>query len=264
MDTFNYSKYNYINFGFKSAHLSYQLSKRGFAKEELVEHISFIVDHSYIIFNNHVYRQIIGIPMGTSCAPHLANIFLHMYEKAYINNIIGTNLLDSSHILTELQNIFRYQDDLIVFEDNGVFQNIITDIYPPEMLLKNTNVSSNEVNYLDLNISVHENKYIYKSYDKRKDFKFIVINYPNLSGNIPMKQAYGTFTSQLIRFSRINLNINDFKRDIINMVNKLVRQHYHVHKLLEYFIHFANFYPLAWTCYGHDILDKQFIDDIFF
>ena len=32
----------------------------------------------YIIYKNCIYRQVTGIPMGTNCAPYLANIFLFM------------------------------------------------------------------------------------------------------------------------------------------------------------------------------------------
>ena len=48
--------------------------------ENLVQWTNYIIDNSYIMFQDNVYRQVIGIPMGTSCAPFLANIFLHMYE----------------------------------------------------------------------------------------------------------------------------------------------------------------------------------------
>ena len=56
------------------------------------------------------------------------------------------------------------------------------------MVLKNTNISPNEVNYLDLNITICGIccKYVYKSYGKRDDFNFKIMNYPNLSGNVPM------------------------------------------------------------------------------
>ena len=116
-----------------------------------------------------MFRQIIGIPMGTNCAPLLANIFLHMFEKMFITDILMVN----TDIASYSKFIFRFQDDLIVFEDNGVFDNVSADIYPPEMIIQNTNLSRNDVNYLDLNIKVcnETGKYVYKSYDKRRDFK---------------------------------------------------------------------------------------------
>ena len=77
------------------------------------------------------------------------------------------------------------------------------------MVLKNTiNISPNEVNYLDFNITIGATscKYVYKSYDKRDDFNFKIMNYPNLSGNVPKKPCYGVFISQLVRYANINLH----------------------------------------------------------
>ena len=64
---------------------------------------------------------------------------------------------------TSLKHIFRFQDDLIVFEDDDVFTTVSGNTYPAEMVLKSTNISPNEVNYLDLNITICaiSGKYVY-------------------------------------------------------------------------------------------------------
>jgi hypothetical protein len=41
-----------------------------------------------------------------------------------------------------------------------------------------------------------------KIYDKRDDFNFKIINFPNICSNIPASPAYGVYISQLIRYSR--------------------------------------------------------------
>ena len=59
--------------------------------------------------------------------------------------------------------------------DDDVFTTVSGNTYPAEMVLKNTNISPNEVNYLDLNITIYaiQGKYVYKSsYGKRDDFNF--------------------------------------------------------------------------------------------
>ena len=199
--------------------------------------------------------------MGTNCAPHLANIFLHIYEKRYVDNIITDN--GNPEILDKLKYVYRYQDDLIAFEDNSKFQDKYREIHPTEMTLKNTNISTNVVNYLDLNITVNNNVYIYRKYDKTMDYPFHVIKYPDLSANIPVKPAYGVFISQLIRFTRINKDINGFIKDTIEIIHRLTKQNYKSKKLTEKFIHFGRFYPHLWTRFGSDILDRGFIDNLF-
>ena len=37
----------------------------------------FLVDNIYSKIGNHLFRQCIGIPVGTNCVPLLANLFLY-------------------------------------------------------------------------------------------------------------------------------------------------------------------------------------------
>ena len=53
-------------------------------KSTLVEWTEYLIDNVYIKVGNSVYRQTIGIPMGTDCAPQLANLFLFHYEYLYM------------------------------------------------------------------------------------------------------------------------------------------------------------------------------------
>ena len=51
-----------------------------FSCRELGLAIDFLIDNIYIRFGNSVFRQVIGIPMGTKSAPLLADLFLHTFE----------------------------------------------------------------------------------------------------------------------------------------------------------------------------------------
>ena len=37
--------------------------------------LGFLVDNIYVVFGNQVFQQSVGIPMGTNCAPLLADLF---------------------------------------------------------------------------------------------------------------------------------------------------------------------------------------------
>ena len=93
--------------------------------------------------------------MGTNAAPQIANIYLHVYEFEYIKLLIER---DDKISLKKLKDIFRYQDDLIAFNDFGLFSNILSDMYPPEMVINNTNISARKSCYLDLGISIFKRK----------------------------------------------------------------------------------------------------------
>ena len=104
--------------------------------------------------------KVIGIPMGTNCAPYLANIFLRMYEVEFIEKL---NQEGKHKVSSLLNNVFRYQDDCLVLNDCKQFSRYFNSIYPKEMVLENTNVSSGESNYLDLCITLNNKKFSYKS-----------------------------------------------------------------------------------------------------
>ena len=59
-----------------------------FDKESLIKAIEFIIDNNYVTFHWKIYRQIIGIPMGTNCAPYLANLFLSCFEYKYLSLLV--------------------------------------------------------------------------------------------------------------------------------------------------------------------------------
>ena len=44
--------------------------------QNVCDALSFLLDNIYIRFGTRLYRQIVGIPMGTNCAPLVADLFL--------------------------------------------------------------------------------------------------------------------------------------------------------------------------------------------
>ena len=46
----------------------------------------FLVDNIYVRFGGQLFRQMVGIPMGTTCAPLLADCF--SYENEFLDELI--------------------------------------------------------------------------------------------------------------------------------------------------------------------------------
>ena len=51
--------------------------------QKVCEALTFLIDSIYIRFGSELYRQIVGIPMGTKCAPLVADLFLFCYERFF-------------------------------------------------------------------------------------------------------------------------------------------------------------------------------------
>ena len=46
--------------------------------DKLIEYINFLIYIIHIRAGNKVFKQAVGIPMGTDCAPLLANLFMNI------------------------------------------------------------------------------------------------------------------------------------------------------------------------------------------
>ena len=56
--------------------------------------LSYPLDNIYIRFGNKLYREIIGIPMGTNCAPLVTDLFLFCYERDSMTSLSDENQAD--------------------------------------------------------------------------------------------------------------------------------------------------------------------------
>ena len=102
-----------------------------------------------------------------------------------------------------------------------MMDDVMTEIYPPELSLTN-DAATVQANYLDLSIEIKNDKNHTSLFDKRDTFGFAVVNFPDLSGNIPQKQSYGVFVSQLIRYARCCQDLEDFRERTRKLVDRLV------------------------------------------
>ena len=53
--------------------------------------LAFLLDNIYIRLGSKLYRQIVGIPMGTNCAPLEADLFLFCYERDFMLSLSEDN-----------------------------------------------------------------------------------------------------------------------------------------------------------------------------
>ena len=61
-----------------------------YTEDDIINILEFLVDNILVVFGAKVFQQIAGIPMGTNCAPLLADIFLYSYEAEFIQSLLST------------------------------------------------------------------------------------------------------------------------------------------------------------------------------
>ena len=74
----------------------------------MCEALTFLLDNIYIIFGTKLYRQTVGIPMGTNCAPLVADLFLFCYER----NFMSVSGDKDAEVIEAFNSVSRYLDDL--------------------------------------------------------------------------------------------------------------------------------------------------------
>ena len=85
--------------------------------QKVCDALVYLLDNIFIRFGTKLSRQTIGIPMGTNCAPLVADLFLLCYERDFMKSFNSTS---------------RYLDDLLNI-DNIYFDQKVDRIYPTEL-----------------------------------------------------------------------------------------------------------------------------------
>ena len=129
------------------------IRKRFSLRQTLIEDITFGLVRMYVtpyrfswtkfilgLFGTKLYRQIVGFPMGTNCAPLVADLFLFCYERDFMKNLSSDNQAD---VIKAFSLTSRYFDDLLSI-DNPNFEGMVNQIYPSELQLNKANTSDTE------------------------------------------------------------------------------------------------------------------------
>ena len=83
----------------------------------MCEALTCLLDNIYIRFDTKLFRQIVGIPMGTNCAPLVADLVLFCYERDFMMSLSEEN---QSDVIEAFSSTTRYLDDLLNIESTSM------------------------------------------------------------------------------------------------------------------------------------------------
>ena len=112
--------------------------------------LTFLLDNIFIRFGTKLYRQVVGIPMGTNCAHLVADLFLFCYERGFMMSLSVDKQAD---IIDAFNTTPRYLDDILNI-NNVYFDTMVSQIYPSELQLNKSTTSDTEFAFLDLHLSI--------------------------------------------------------------------------------------------------------------
>ena len=195
--------------------------------QKMCDALSCLLDNIFIRYGSKLYRQIVGIPMGTDCAPLVADLVWLCYGRDFMLSLSDNNQTD---IIKAFNSTSRYLDDLLNI-DNSYFEQEVGQIYSTKLQLNKANYSDTEAPFLEMGLSITKCTVSSKIYNKQDDFNFEMVNFPFLDGDVPPSLSYGVYTSQLIRFARVCFSVDDFKNSNLFLTAKLLKQGYRYHKI---------------------------------
>ena len=141
--------------------------------------------------------------MGTNGVPLLADLFLYSYESEILQKLVKDKKI---HEARAFNFTYRYLDDVLSI-NNSRFVEFLPLIYPPELEVKETTDATSLASFFDLYLEFDDSGQLStKIYDKRDDFNFKIIHFPNMCSNIPASPVYDAYISQLIRYTRASCN----------------------------------------------------------
>jgi hypothetical protein len=94
--------------------------------------LEFLIDNICVSFGGALCQQVVGIPMGTNCAPLLADLFSCSYESEFLQKLVKDKKM---HEARYCNFTYRYIDDVLSI-NNSRFSEFLPLIYPPEPEIK--------------------------------------------------------------------------------------------------------------------------------
>jgi hypothetical protein len=66
-------------------------SAKKFSETDIINMLEFLIDNIFVILGGRVFQQTVDIPMGTNCAPLLADLFIYSYAADFILGLLKKN-----------------------------------------------------------------------------------------------------------------------------------------------------------------------------
>ena len=188
----------------------------------MISMLEFLIDTIFVSFEGALFLQVVGIPMGTNCAPLLVDLFLYLYESEFLQNLVKHKKI---HEVRAFNFTYWYIDDVLSI-NNPRFAEFFPLIYPPELEIKETTYTASSASILDIYLEFDDSGQL-----STNIYDFNIINFPNMCSNIPASP--GVYFSQLIRYARASSNYSDFLKRHLYLRNRLLDQGYKTNRLIR-------------------------------
>lgn len=192
---------------------------------ELLNLLNICLEQNFFSFNGDIYCQNEGLAMGSPLSPILADIFMHNFETSFIvNNPIFKNFLIY---------YYRYVDDILILwsgnlQDLHEFASHLNTLHSTIKFTIELENENKQLNFLDLTISVTDNKHTFDIFRKPTDTGVVIDN----QSNHPYQHKVAAFHCYIERILKIPLSTESFNRELM-IIKQIASNHNFQHNLIN-------------------------------
>ena len=121
----------------------------------------YSIDNIFVEFGGRIFRQTIGIPMGTNCAPLPADLFLYSYEAEFVQSLLKAG---KKHLAQQLNFTYRYIAAVLSLKNTKLAE-YLELIDPHELEIKETTETAVSSSNLDCYLYIDNGKLTARIYD---------------------------------------------------------------------------------------------------
>lgn len=190
-------------------------------KKDYVTCLKLVLDYSYFSFNNNLYKQNRGVPMGGSMSVNVAGIVMN-----HILNLAITKLQYKPKV------ILKYIDDLFLVVKKSHIDQILSTFNSINKNIKFTLETevNNCLNYLDVTIVRNQNNCLSFKWYKKEVSSNRILNYYS---NHPIHVKNNTIKNFINR--ALNLTDNIYHSDIKNLLSNMLKENLYPDHLIKSF-----------------------------
>ena len=109
----------FVVLGYNSTYFSNKIhkGKTCYSEEQVISMLEFLIANIFVSFGGTLFQQVVGIPMGTNCAPLLADLFLYSYELEFLQKLVKDKKI---HEARAFNFTYRYIDDVLSINNSSM------------------------------------------------------------------------------------------------------------------------------------------------
>ena len=92
-------RFQYVVIGYKDTYFvrDHSDAPEKYSETDVIKMLEYLIDNIFVEFGGRIFHQTIGIPMGTPCAPLLADLFLYSYEAESLYKVSSKQERNTLH-----------------------------------------------------------------------------------------------------------------------------------------------------------------------